>query len=235
MMRRRLCILLGAAGLAACTGHSSDYASRGYPDPTVVGSTRDVYRATETRDRLTRELEDRTVPSADPPLPRVVRGPSSSLAADGPRRDQTSLSADEIRELRRIEASLARGTARYDPTTFTPAGVPVPVATEPRVLRIWVAPWQDVSGDTIVAGYVFAGVNAPHAVQAHYGSALHAGSPNHLQSVEMIEARARAAAPPAGTVPQRSPANPVRPPSQQGRAEILQAQTGHTPRGVRTR
>ncbi|MEM1298226.1 MAG: TraV family lipoprotein [Pseudomonadota bacterium] len=233
MMTRRLCLLLGLAGLAACTGHSSEYASRGYPDPTVVGSTRDVYRATENRDRLTNELEDRTVPSAEPPGGEV-RGPSASFSTVRPKAAPADLLEAEIRDLRRIEASLSRGTARYDPTTFTPEGVPVPVSSEPRVLRIWVAPWQDVSGDTIVAGYVFAGMNAPQAVLPHHGTRAFAGSSNHLQSVEMIEARARDAAPSARPVPQRGPANPQRPVPQQAGAEILQARSAQPSSGVRT-
>lgn len=36
----------------------------------------------------------------------------------------------------------------------TPEG-PVPIRTPARVMRIWIAPWEDGDGDLIVSGYVY--------------------------------------------------------------------------------
>ena len=204
-------VLGGIVLITACTGHHSKYASQGYPDGTVVGSTRDVYTATNTTDRLTAELPDKNIPS-------VI---SQGYATDGItpsealRPDRTPASvvpaSQEIAEARRIEANLMPGTARYDPTTFTPQGVPTPVASQPRVLRIWVAPWRDARGDTIVAGYVFANVDR---LAMPNGQALTQASPNYLQSVETIEARTEPSGSPPGTIPpvQRVPSRtPDRP------------------------
>lgn len=204
MKLRQLVLYCAIASLAACTGHNSEYASQGYPDGTVVGSTRDVYTATNATDRLSAELPDKNVPSVIP-VGYETDGLTPSAALRGDRGAASGFSdQQQIAEARRIEANLRTGTARYDPTTFTPQGVPTPVATQPRVLRIWVAPWTDARGDTIVAGYVFANVDA---MTVPMGSSLAAGGANYLQSVQTIEARSSPTGIPPGTSPpvQRGP------------------------------
>lgn len=198
MRLTQLFLWSGVSLLTACTGHHSEYASQGYPDGTVVGSTRDVYTATNGIDRLTAELPDKTVP------PVISTGyatdgitPSEALRSERSVNPEP-ISRNDIAERRRIEANLRPGTARYDPTTFTPQGVPTPVATQPRVLRIWVAPWRDARGDTIVAGYVFANIDS---ISLPGGHAYAGTSPNYLQSVQTIEARTSPTRPPPSAAP----------------------------------
>lgn len=207
-MRAILSLIL-LAGLAACGMPDSDYASQGYPDARVVGATRDVYLATGTRDRLGGGLGDATLPG-----PAGTGSESGSAPLAGT--ILPPLGNAEIAELRRIEGELRRGTARYDPTTFTPAGVPVPVAVRPRTLRIWVAPWTDDAGDLIVAGYVFAGLGGRLRGARIDGS----HGPNHLQSVSMIENRGTAPGSGQAGVP-RSPIPVANPPPVQTRQAAL--------------
>lgn len=198
MRLTQLFLWSGLTLLTACTGHHSEYASQGYPDGTVVGSTRDVYTATNAADRLTPELPDKTVPSVIPVGYETDGITPSEILRSERSGNVASVSPQEIAERRRIEANLRPGTARYDPTTFTPEGVPTPVATQARVLRIWVAPWRDARGDTIVAGYVFANVDA---MAMPSPQTLAGASPNFLQSVQTIEARTSPSGPPPSTTP----------------------------------
>lgn len=128
------CASLGGSNNYACTGLPSDDKERG------CMSVRDVYDATQ--DHYT------SAPSGNPPSQRGSAHPAS----DTGRTQALSASSDEA-----LPAS--RGVDPLDVAANYVAprlpDQPVPVRTPAQVMRVWIAPWENMDGDLVTTGYLY--------------------------------------------------------------------------------
>ena len=128
MNRNLLAIALFAsiASLAGCaTPGASSKRSCGVPEGAPCMSVRDVYYATNHADRLTASSKPATRAVTAPTL--MIEGESLVMS------DQEQASAFPV---------------ETPPKT-------VPLRTQARVMRIWVAPWTDNAGDLHMGGHLF--------------------------------------------------------------------------------
>lgn len=160
------------AGCASAVPGDSSFGCRGYPDGVSCVSARDVYALTNSRDRVTNDdiaasqedpqttgTTEPTAPISAPPAgtpPAGIRPPATSRPAVGPL----------------WPASVQPDGYRADEV--------IPLRTPARVLRIWMAPWEDSNGNLMLSGYVYTEVE-PRRWQVG-GTA--AQGPRQLQPVQ---------------------------------------------------
>lgn len=135
---RRL-VLLSMAVLTGCSSLTnigeSEYSCPGTPSGVKCMSTRDVYN----------ETNDGHVPR--PMNPDQAHGHAGS-AAFGSDVSNAQIARQQEQQF------INNYVAPYLPDK------PVPIRTPAEVMRIWIAPWEDQSGDLIATGYVFTEIEA---------------------------------------------------------------------------
>ena len=115
------------AGLASC---STQYGCKGLPEDPACLSAVEAYRITDKANSTVRPSQNKS-PTAGKPgasMPSAL-GPASALA----------------------------GTVAHPANSAPNPNIddPTPIRTPSKVMRIWVAPWEDADGDLNVSGYLF--------------------------------------------------------------------------------
>lgn len=136
----RRAIVLSLTVLTGCTSLTnigeSEYSCPGTPSGVSCMSTRDVYN----------ETNDGHVPRPmHPDQQKQDQAASGSYGSD--------LSNAQIAR-QQEQQFINNYVAPYLPDK------PVPIRTPAEVMRIWIAPWEDQSGDLIATGYVFTEIEA---------------------------------------------------------------------------
>jgi conjugal transfer pilus assembly protein TraV len=140
-------LVLGLAGCGAVPG-SSTYGCGGLPEGVSCMSARDVYKLTDDGKPVIALPGQPTAldaapaaagPAAGSPAVMISRPPSAS--ATFPRQPLPATGQVQTIALRPEDA----GAADI-----------VPLRTPSRVLRVWIAPWEDTSGRLHVPGYTYA-------------------------------------------------------------------------------
>ena len=201
----RSALLLLALALPGCETISetvvpggATYSCSGRPEGVVCASTREIYARTETADHVHEE----DLGGANGPVEEVGAETEENSPAAAPR-----------------EGRLALDGAALAPVRFAPGpDASVPTRTPPKLIRIWIAPWEDRSGRLRMPGHIFAEVT-PRGWQVGPrmpGAAAGLSGANHLQTPEMIEAApappepgAADTRPPSGSAPQRRQPGPA--------------------------
>ncbi len=119
-----------AALMTACTGMQSKYGCSGLPDGIVCKSPMQVYDQTNSDDRMgvyQSDLEEQG-------------GPKSKYDKGSSGKKQTQ--AEQMVNL-------------FAKPQFQAASSPMPVLEQPKVLRIWVAPWKDENETLNWSSYLF--------------------------------------------------------------------------------
>lgn len=130
-MIRAAAIAVAALGLSACAIGNKDFACKGYPQGVTCMSAIDVYEA--TNGEYTRQ-----------PL---NEGKGKTVAPQSGTRAAAIAAADATRN-RTIQFG----------GNLPPPDRPIPLLSEPEVMRILFAPWKDGVGNLIAPGLVFAEV-----------------------------------------------------------------------------
>lgn len=182
-MFKRAVLIAVIALLSACA--SNPKPACGVPGGTTCMSAKEVYFATENTDRVTgygaaygnKRTKTETHPHTPPStgtMGVMLEGQSLTLTDAGP--------------------------APIYPTEDSPAAVPVRAPA--KVMRIWIAPFEDDAGDLVVAGHVFTEIQARRwTVGKHSPSKMSVLLPLQVRnSTEPANAPAPVAAPiPAST------------------------------------
>lgn len=127
-MKRILLPILLATSLVGCaTPGASSRRACGVPDGAPCMSVPEVYRATEHADRVTKQSEARA---------NYTRPPTTTLMIEG----ESLVLADQPQGV--------SFPVETPPDT-------VPLRTQARVMRIWVAPWTDAGGDLHMGGHLY--------------------------------------------------------------------------------
>ena len=130
-----LVIFTMLAGLASC---STQYGCKGLPEDPACLSAVEAYQITDKANATVRPNE------ASAP---VVGKPGSITSS-------AQVSASTLEP----ESGLASSAMDNRRTNSAPAPKiddPTPIRTPSKVMRIWVAPWEDSDGDLNVSGYLF--------------------------------------------------------------------------------
>lgn len=131
MKIKHLLIVSALAALtSACTGMQSKYGCSGLPDGIVCKSPMQVYEQTSGDDRMgvyQSDLEEQD-------------GPKSKYDKRSSNKKQTQ--AEQMVNL-------------FAKPQFQAASSPMPVLEQPKVLRIWVAPWKDENETLNWSSYLF--------------------------------------------------------------------------------
>ncbi|MEO1457734.1 MAG: TraV family lipoprotein [Pseudomonadota bacterium] len=186
---RRLTALVLSAVVAGCSSvaevavpGNSEYSCAGIPDGVVCASTRDVYARTEGRDRVHQaDLE-------------AGHAGEAEVAGTGPLppRPRTGIVSPVV-----LNAAAATGSL-------------APTRQPPRIMRIWIAPWEDDRGFLRMPGHIFAEVTPWRWEVGGTGRLRASHGANHLHTPEMIEAEnAAAEAAATGTAIDREGRSPV--------------------------
>ncbi|MGE0147984.1 MAG: type IV conjugative transfer system lipoprotein TraV [Geminicoccaceae bacterium] len=138
-------LALGLAGCGAVPG-SSSYGCGGLPEGVSCMSARDVYKLTDGGKPVVALPGQPTALDAAPPSPApagaaATGSPPPSAATHSPRPPLPATGQVQAIALRPEDA----GAADI-----------VPLRTPSRVLRVWIAPWEDTSGRLHVPGYTYA-------------------------------------------------------------------------------
>ena len=123
------------AGLASC---STQYGCKGLPEDPACLSAVEAYQITDKANSTVRPNEA----SAS-----VMGKPGSSTSS-------AQVSAPTL-ERESVLASSAMDNRRANSATVQKIDDPTPIRTPSKVMRIWVAPWEDADGDLNVSGYLF--------------------------------------------------------------------------------
>lgn len=119
-----------AALMSACTGMQSQYGCSGLPDGIVCKSPMQVYDQTNSDDRMGVYQSD--FEEQESPKSKYDKGSSG--------KKQTQ--AEQMVNL-------------FAKPQFQAASSPMPVLEQPKVLRIWVAPWKDENETLNWSSYLF--------------------------------------------------------------------------------
>lgn len=198
-------LALGCAALAGCSSGvavpgETEYSCAGRPDGVVCRSTREIYALTDTRDHV--HEDDLAAP--------VSPGAGGAAVAVSPA-GAPSASAAPREGVLAAAAPAPAPAPVADPRAFALASVAGPTRRDARVVRIWIAPWQDQHGDLRMPGHIYAEVS-PRSWSLGAAPPV-AEASNLLMTPEMIQAR-DGEAPTAGaplTLPAAQPARPVPP------------------------
>ena len=128
-MKRPVNLVVSAflAGLASC---STQYGCKGLPEDPACLSAVEAYQITDKANATVRPNE------ASAPV--VGKPGSSTSSAEGPA--STLAGADN---------------RRTNSAPLPKIDDPTPIRTPSKVMRIWVAPWEDADGDLNFSGYLF--------------------------------------------------------------------------------
>lgn len=154
----RLGVLAALIGLAtgcasALSIGSPKYACSGLPEGAACQSTRDIYEATH----------DGNVPlKLDP-------------SEDQSKKKRNSKNNKNAEPAESGEA-IGEGRAVSDPVVDNYVAPrlpdrPIPIRTPAEVMRIWVAPWEDVNGDLVTNGYIYTEIEPRRWVIGQQGAA----------------------------------------------------------------
>lgn len=126
-------LLVGLSGCSSLSGFDAQdqFGCKAMPEGTKCKSAREVYGLTETADQVTTP-------------PRSEGSPSQGGAA--------SQSPPTVAHGGGIQPAVL-GDGYRPPVPAVDK--PVPVRADAKVMRAWIAPWEDASGDLNVGGYVF--------------------------------------------------------------------------------
>lgn len=142
-------IILLAAGLMGCAGPgvvgNSEFSCPGYPSHPTCMSVRQMYQATEATDQV---IADETGKASN--KGKKVLG-QSSMGVQESGMTPAEQAARVVQRVAMVRAQ-ASGNAQVPVPHIED---PVPIRTPARVMRIWVAPWEDEAGDLHVSGYVY--------------------------------------------------------------------------------
>ncbi len=134
-MKRPLTVLVSILliGLASC---STQYGCKGLPEDPACLSAVEAYQITDKSNTTFRPNEAKT-PVTEKPASSSILGSASTLESEsGP-------------------ASSAIDNRRTKSAPVPKIDDPTPIRTPSKVMRIWVAPWEDSDGDLNVSGYLF--------------------------------------------------------------------------------
>jgi len=129
-------VAVAVAVLSGCSSlgiGADDYSCKGLPEGTTCMSARDVYAATHNG-AVVRSIHSETAESVVHP---------SQVKADG-----NYVGATQVWSRPATEP----GSPDY---LTPPLNEPQPVRTASKVMRIWIAPWEDKSGDLHASGHVY--------------------------------------------------------------------------------
>lgn len=206
--------LLGACGTGVAVPGSSEYSCAGRPEGVVCRSTRDIYALTEARDRV--HEADLVQPVGEGAGGRPIRVDADGVASPAAAAGAPAASAAAVAPPREGVIAMAppAPVPVSDPLAFASLRARGPQRQDARVVRIWIAPWQDQRGDLRMPGHVYAEVH-PRS-WSFGGQPPEAPASNLLMTPEMIRARETEATPPAGaplTAPAAAPGSaPAGPP-----------------------
>jgi len=139
MYRKGLAVTLVMGALSGCSSlniGADDYGCKGLPYGVTCMSARDVYAATH-QGAVLRSMQ-----------PEAEAGSTSDTASAATTIPST---ADKPRQTARVDAEPQ--SPHYLPLPLDDE--PQPVRTASRVMRIWIAPWEDKSGDLHASGHVY--------------------------------------------------------------------------------
>lgn len=153
-MRPLLSLPLLALGLAGCGAvpGSSSYGCGGLPEGVSCISARDVYKLTDGGKPVVALPGQPTAldPAAGGPAPAAT-GNSTAAGSAVP----ASNLASTLSPLPPLPAAGQLQAIALRPEDAGAADI-VPLRTPSRVLRVWIAPWEDTSGRLHVPGYTYA-------------------------------------------------------------------------------
>ena len=121
-----------AALMTACTGMQSKYGCSGLPDGIVCKTPMQVYEQTNSDDRVAVYQSDLQEDS----------GPKSKYDKGSSKKNQPTSQAEQMVNL-------------FAKPQFQASSSPMPVLEQPKVLRIWVAPWKDENETLNWSSYLF--------------------------------------------------------------------------------
>jgi conjugal transfer pilus assembly protein TraV len=128
-----LAISILLIGLAGC---STQYGCKGLPEDPACLSAVEAYQVTDKANA--------TVRPSDASAPVTGKQGSSTSPAQGSASTLESGPASSPMDNRRTKSA---PVPKIDD--------PTPIRTPSKVMRIWVAPWEDADGDLNVSGYLF--------------------------------------------------------------------------------
>ncbi len=134
-MKRLLSITPIVIMLAGCAGGvtgvgKSEFTCSGIPGSAYCMSTRDVYDVTNGADYMPDDVVPRTPSDDTPPVVLELPADAETLPANQPIAHSQTLSSIE-----------------YDK--------PIPVRTQAKIMRVYIAPWEDENSNLNMPGYVF--------------------------------------------------------------------------------
>ena len=121
-----------AALMTACSGMKSQYGCSGLPDGIVCKTPMQVYEQTNTDDRVAVYQSD--LEEDNSPKSKYDKGSS--------KKNQPTSQAEQMVNL-------------FAKPQFQASSSPMPVLEQPKVLRIWVAPWKDENETLNWSSYLF--------------------------------------------------------------------------------
>ena len=125
-MPRKL-LLFSVMLLTGCaTMGESDYACKGRPGKPLCRSTTEIYERTHNQEALIRIEHEES--EAKPSIKSSMREIYQSKVSD---------------------------TETLIPQPTIPVEDTLPIRTPAKVMRIWIAPWEDEEGDLIASGYIY--------------------------------------------------------------------------------
>lgn len=120
-------LLLSLSGCSFLQIGESEYGCKGMPNGVTCMSARDVYQLTEN-ENFRQEVEAQAAQKGE---------------GDGGTKQEVAVAA----------APVVQGGERY--VVPRAARNPVPIRSQATVMRVWVAPWENSTGDLIVPGFMY--------------------------------------------------------------------------------
>jgi len=136
-------VVAAVAVLSGCSSlnlGADEYSCKGLPEGATCMSARDVYAATHN---------GAVVRSIDPDTAESVVHPSNVNAAGA---------GEPVHRHTNVSQATSMMSAEPDSPDYLPLpmdGEPHPVRTASKVMRIWIAPWEDKNGDLNASGHVY--------------------------------------------------------------------------------
>ena len=147
-------LALGLAGCGAVPGASS-YGCGGLPEGVSCMSAREVYKLTDGGKPVIALPGQPTALDAAPAAPGSP-APAAAVPTAGPAVPISNLPSASVTSPRQPLPTTGQvQTIALRPEDAGAAEI-VPLRTPSRVLRVWIAPWEDTSGRLHVPGYTYA-------------------------------------------------------------------------------
>jgi conjugal transfer pilus assembly protein TraV len=133
MLAKLLLLVLSILALTGCASlgiGKSEYSCKGYPKGVTCKSAREVYALTEYQEsvRSTTKNDKEKCPDCQ-----------SKQQSQEERKDVTQNLSPEVQAVRQ--------------TTYSG---PIPIRTPSKIIRIWIAPWEDTDGFLHLESYIYA-------------------------------------------------------------------------------